>query len=98
MCANEMPFKLKEGDYYFEAVQICDTQKKEDHESYFALCPLCSAKYRHLLKRDKKLMNVFIENIKGVNNQLQVPINLGLPVPSSIQFVESHLHDLKIIL
>ncbi|MBT6339458.1 MAG: hypothetical protein HOJ48_09205 [Desulfobacula sp.] len=64
MCANEMPFKLKDGSYYFEAVQVSDDFTKENHELYLALCPLCAAKYSYFVKKDHTIMNNFLGNVK----------------------------------
>ena len=98
MCANEMPFKLKDGSYYFEAVQISDNFTKEDHELYLALCPLCAAKYRYLVKKDHIIMDNFISNLKENKESFEIPIKLGSNGLHSIRFVEIHLIDLKTIL
>lgn len=98
MCTNEMPFKLKDGYYYFEAVQISDDFPKEGHELYFALCPLCAAKYRYLVKNDQVVLDNFINSIKENNVSVVVPIDLEANGSHSISFVETHLNDLKTIL
>ena len=98
MCANEMPFKLKNGFYHFEAVQISDNLTKEGHELYFAFCPICAAKYRILVKKNTDLLNDFLTSIKNVEENLEIPIDLGINGLHKIHFIETHLHDLKTIL
>ena len=42
-----MPFKLDDGEDYFEAVECVKTAIREIPENWLALCPICAAKYRH---------------------------------------------------
>ena len=101
MCTNEMPFKLKDGSYHFEAVQVSDNFPKDFHELRLALCPLCAAKYRYLVKTDHTIMDNFLDNIKEAEDNFEIPIELGelgVNGSHSIRFVESHLRDLKTIL
>jgi len=48
-----MPFKKRNGEYYFEAVELLskDDFPKEHHSQFIALCPLCSAKYKEFIKK-----------------------------------------------
>jgi hypothetical protein len=98
MCANEMPFKLKDGSYHFEAVQVSDHFLKENHALSLALCPLCAAMYRFLVKRDSALLDNFLTSIRGAEKNLEIPIELGINGFHTISFVETHLQDLKTIL
>lgn len=98
MCTNEMPFKLKNSSYHFEAVQISDNLMKEGHQLYLALCPVCAAKYRILVKRDSALLEDFITAIKTSDEVFEIPIDLGINGPHKVHFVEKHLQDLKTIL
>jgi hypothetical protein len=98
MCANEMPFKLKNGFYHFEAVQISDNLTKEGHELYLAFCPICAAKYRILVKKNTTLLNDFLTSIKNVEENLEIPVDLGINGLHNVHFVETHLQDLKNIL
>jgi len=98
MCKNEMPFKLKDSSYHFEAVQISDGLRKEGHQLYLALCPICAAKYRILVKNDSTLLNDFTTAIKNSDGNLEIDIYLGINGPHKVHFVETHLKDLKTIL
>ena len=71
MCRKAMPFKLpRTGEYYFEAVQIADNFPIEDHCLYLALCPLCAAKYKVLVKRDEDYLKEFIWAIEEAEKQV----------------------------
>ena len=47
ICGDEMPFKLEDGSYYFEAVECVKELSRELLQNYIALCPICAAKFRH---------------------------------------------------
>ena len=94
MCCKAMPFKLpRTGEYYFEAVQIADNFPIEDHCLYLALCPLCAAKYKVLVKRDEDHLRKFIWAIEETKEQV---VSIGMDGSScTVRFVESHLLDVK---
>ena len=47
ICGEEMPFKLDDESYYFEAIECVRGTGKELLWNHLALCPVCAAKYRH---------------------------------------------------
>ncbi len=47
VCRHEMPFKLDDGSYYFEAVECVKGLGLELPQNHLSLCPICAAKYRH---------------------------------------------------
>jgi len=96
ICKEAMPFCVPStGEYYFEAVQVADTFAKEDHCLYFALCPLCAAKYTVLVKRDDDRLSEFIWAIEQASPEDRaVPVQLAGDT-TSVRFVETHLLDLK---
>lgn len=98
MCKDAMPFRLKDGSYYFEAIQITDDYPKETHQLYLALCPLCGAMYQHLVKKDALMISEFLNYIVNGNDKLEIPLDLGKNGLRTISFVETHLCDAKIIL
>ncbi len=94
MCCQAMPFKLpRTGEYYFEAVQIADNFPIEEHCMYLALCPLCAAKYKVLVKGDADYLKEFIWAIEEANEKVVSTEMDG--TPCTIRFVESHLLDVK---
>ena len=98
MCENEMPFKLRNGEYYFEAVQISDDHEKEYHELYLALCPLCAAKYKYLVKGDQPTLKEFLARLKKSGSECKIRIDLGANGAHSIRFVRTHLLDIGSII
>ena len=47
ICGEEMPFKLDNGTYFFEAVECVRGLNRELPQNYIALCPVCAAMYQH---------------------------------------------------
>ncbi|MCF7988782.1 MAG: hypothetical protein K9L60_14645 [Methylovulum sp.] len=47
ICKKEMPFKLSDGSYYFEVVQLIGDTQKRYKENYIALCPTDAAKFQY---------------------------------------------------
>ena len=94
MCRKAMPFKLPwTGEYYFEAVQIADNIPIVDHCLYLALCPLCAARYKVLVKRDEDYLKEFIGAIEVARERV---VSVGKDGSScTVRFVESHLLDVK---
>lgn len=98
ICKDEMPFKKRDGEYYFEVVEaFSNNHINKEHESQFlALCPLCSAMYNVFVKSDN---NAEQELVIGILNSPEPEVTLSLgELNTSIRFVESHWLDLKTIL
>ena len=95
ICEKEMPFKKRDGEYYFEAVEILTSHYFPiEHEAqYLALCPECAARYKYFVKEDITMMEVIKKQLMNLND-LKVFVQLG-ELETSIRFVESHLLDLK---
>ena len=98
ICKEEMPFKKRDGEYYFEVVEVLsrDHLPKEFESQYIALCPLCSAMYMEFVKSDDSALEVLKNQIINTDG-LEVPVQLG-DLNTSIRFVETHYHDIKTIL
>jgi len=98
ICKEEMPFRKRDGEYYFEGVEALsqDYFNKEHEAQFLCLCPLCAAMYKEFIKRDEHAM----ENVKnGILSADGTKINITLgALNTSVQFVESHLLDIKQIL
>ena len=96
ICKNEMPFKKKDGQYYFEAVEVLSDFDREMEELYIALCPLCAAMYNEFVKHDEGA----VESLKNalINSEdAEVPLQLG-ELNTSLRFVESHFLDIRTII
>lgn len=98
ICQREMPFKKRDGEYYFEAVEALPGESfLREHESQFvALCPLCAAMYEEFVKREKSSMNELHEALT-VSDGLEIPLELG-ERRTRLRFVETHMVDMRAIL
>ena len=98
ICKKEMPFRKRDGQYYFEAVEaFSQDQFPLEHEAQFlALCPLCAAMYKELGKKDEAVMADLRKALLNMDS-LEAPLRLG-DLETTIQFVETHLCDIKTIL
>ena len=97
ICKDEMPFRKRDGTYYFEKKEVLSrTYLPKEHDAqYLALCPLCAAKYDEFIKTEDRLMDELKDAIANTENY-EIPISLG-DEKTSIRFNEKHLKDLKFI-
>ena len=92
-------FKKKNGEYYFESIEILGNNHLtiEEEAQYIALCPLCSAKYSEYIKNDQQasidLENKLSDFEKVKSDNYTVPLNFGKEV-ASLKFVETHYNDI----
>ena len=99
ICENEMPFRRRDGRYYFEAVQLFDDLSREYEAAYVALCPLCAAKFKELVKKDEKQRESLSTKISSIvefgkePGELRVSLRFGEET-GSIRFVEKHFLDI----
>ena len=98
ICKDEMPFRKRDGEYYFEAVEALSRGHftKEHEAQFLALCPLCAAKYNEFVKHDESTMDTF-KNALINSEEPEVPLRLG-ELNTSVRFVETHYLDIKTIL
>lgn len=98
ICKKKMPFKKRNGEYYFEAVEALsrDYFPKEHEAQFLALCPLCAAMYREFIKLDVDKMKLIKQALLNADEP-ELPLELG-ELHSSVRFVESHFHDIQTIL
>lgn len=98
ICKEEMPFRKRDGEYYFEAVEVLTKDHFTiEHEAQFlALCPLCSAMYKEFVKPDEEAM-VRLKHVIRNTDECEVPLRLG-GLNTSIRFVKTHFQDIRTIL
>ena len=98
ICKEEMPFKKRDGEYYFETVEMLTSYyfPKEYEAQFLALCPECVARYKYFVKEDIEAMEALKNQLMN-SNDLKVSVQLG-ELETSIRFVETHLLDLKDVL
>ena len=98
LCEKEMPFRRRDGEYYFEAVEAFSLAyfSKEGEAQFLALCPLCAAMYQEFVKRDEEQEAEFYQALQSAE-ELAVPVRLG-ELETSVRFVERHWLDMKTVL
>lgn len=98
ICKGEMPFKKRDGEYYFEAVEALSGEyfHKEHEAQFLALCPECAARYKEFVKREETNLNKLHHTLLD-SNRPEVSLKLG-ELETSLQFVETHWQDMKTIL
>ena len=83
---HELPFKLGDGSYYFEAIEFLPELKKLYYQNYLALCPNHAAMYQHTVDT-KKFFCPLVPEFKIVlaGNK------------STIHFTKTHRDDIEAV-
>jgi hypothetical protein len=92
ICRDVLPFKLVDGSYYFEAVELLPELARHHRENYLCLCPNHAAMFQYA-NGSKAALRDAIAN--QVDNHL--PLVLAQR-DATIYFTATHLLDLKIVL
>lgn len=111
LCRMPMPFKKRDGQPYFECVQIFRDMSKETPDQYLALCPNCRAAYDEWVRkleanRDRLKEEILSKAVSNGQGSVTVMLpNYGTPackVPPTndmaLYFVASHFIDLQVVL
>jgi hypothetical protein len=98
ICQFEMPFRGRDGQPYFEAVEFAGSEilSFEHAEAYLALCPVCAAKYKEFVKREPSELRTLVTRVLQ-NAAPIVTINLG-EERGSLRFVDIHFLDIQLLL
>lgn len=98
LCANEMPFKKRNEEYYFVEMEALGREhfSKEHPAQFLALCPICAAKYKEFVKSDGEAMNAMKLALLG-SEEPAVPVMLGNS-SEKLKFDPRHFGDIKTIL
>jgi hypothetical protein len=88
-CKGELPFKLPNGSYYFEAVEIIRGATKRFREGFLALCPNHAAAYQHANAQCNSMYDVIAT---ATGNEVELALG---NVETSIYFTQMHLADAK---
>ena len=80
ICEEEMPFRKRDGKYYFEAVEAFsrDTFGQEHEAQFLALCPLCATMYKEFIKPGETAMEDLCQALKS-SVEPTVPLKLVHP-------------------
>jgi len=99
LCQLPMPFKLKDGTWYFEAVQLVRERKKVHHQNALALCPLCAARYKYVRETSDADILTGLDALVIVSETgtAHVPVLIG-GARMEVRFTGKHATDLKAVL
>ena len=91
-CKDELPFKLLNGAYYFEAVEIVHDSPKRFREGFLALCPNHAAAYRHANAQSNSMVDVIAT---ATGNEVELLLG---NIETTLYFTQTHLADSKVCL
>ncbi|HOY84952.1 MAG TPA: hypothetical protein PLQ80_06620 [Candidatus Syntrophosphaera sp.] len=96
LCKKIMPFKKRNGDYYFETVELLTKEliSKESESLYLALCPICSAKYKEYIKLDSSKIHTMVKQIQSSEIE---EIAIETDRPETLKFNPPHYLDIRTI-
>jgi hypothetical protein len=89
VCRGELPFKLPNGAYYFEVVEVLADSPKRFREAYLALCPNHAAAYQYS-NGQRNQMQELVATASG--NEIEVALG---GTATSIYFTQMHLADVQ---
>jgi hypothetical protein len=92
ICKTTLPFKLDNGEYYFEKVEFLPQLKKWHLENYLALCPNHSAMFQYANRSGDELLKMFS---KITSNELDVVLAQR---EATIYFTKTHIADLRAVI
>lgn len=99
LCHNIMPFKKRNGDYYFETVQMFKSMEKEFPYQNLALCPNCAAEYDEWVRNNddiKKELWEAIESREPISGEPNVDIEIVFNhKEKKIRFTGKHYIDIR---
>ena len=92
ICKSPLPFKLDNGNYYFEKVELFQNIKQRHYQNYLTLCPNHSAMFQHT-NGSKDIMFEMFQELTG--NELEVVLAQS---DMSIYFTSTHRDDLRTVM
>ena len=94
ICKNTMPFKKRDGAWYFEAVQLLkDPDLELDAITSIALCPICSARFKEYVQGTDQQETLPVQLTEAKDSTVEVHLDNGV---DTIRFTGKHISDLKI--
>lgn len=90
ICKAPMPFKLTNGETYFETVEFILGLDARHYQNYLALCPNHSAMFKYANNCEDLILSLFL-SIKDSGEMEVILAQKAL----TIRFTETHIADLK---
>ncbi len=95
LCNQVMPFKLPNGEEYFEAYQYTEVLEKDYESNHLALCPNCAAEFQHACLTDENERADLILSVDSTANEKDLVVHLDMPVHRQLRFTQRHLIDIQ---
>ena len=92
MCMSAMPFRLSDGNHYFEAVEFLPDLRLRHYQNYLALCPNHAAMYQYGNDAPELVRRAFDEILE---NTMELVL---AGQEASIFFTRTHLADLRSVI
>jgi hypothetical protein len=96
LCDHPMPFRLSNGEEYFEAYQYTEVLEKEHEANHLALCPNCAAEFQHACQTDENERARLILDLDPAVDEANLIVHLTMPVHQQLRFTQRHLIDLQV--
>ncbi|MGO7962255.1 hypothetical protein ELI55_36865 [Rhizobium ruizarguesonis] len=91
-CKDVLPFRLNDGSFYFETVELLPELKRHYDQNYLCLCPNHAAMFKHAnSSRDTLLQQI------GAQTENELSIILA-ERDHALYFTKTHLADLRTII
>ena len=91
-CKDVLPFKLDDGSFYFETVELLPELKRHYDQNYLCLCPNHAAMFKHANASRETLRERIAEQTE---NEMNVVL---AQQDETIYFTKTHLSDLRTII
>ena len=92
VCRDRLPFKLADGNYFFEKVEFLPDLERHHHQNYLALCPNHAAMFKHANGSKENLKDLFLAM---ENRCLELTL---AEKKATIYFNQTHTDDLRAVI
>jgi hypothetical protein len=89
ICKAQLPFKLEDGNDYFETGEFLPELKKRHYQNYLGLCPNHAAMFQYVNNSAESIKETFVD-LTG--NELEVVLAAK---ELTIYFTKTHVADLR---
>ncbi len=91
-CQDRLPFKLSDGNYFFEAVEFLPDLERHHYQNYLALCPNHAAMFMYANTSKDEMTDRFLA-LDG--NELTLTL---ADKPVTVYFTDTHIADLGVVI
>ena len=92
VCQDRLPFRLADGNYFFEAVEFLPDLDRHHHQNYLALCPNHAAMFMHANASKDEMKDRFLA-LDGSELELTLADQ-----PVTVYFTATHVADLRVVI